>query len=59
MAAGVSPEAPPMQEVAMQLEALSRSFTGGDTGVSHKVQTLWSERSEQITSRDYTCHCPL
>jgi DNA-binding transcriptional MerR regulator len=54
MAAGVPPEAPPMQEIAAQLEALSRSFTGGDTGVSHKVQTMWSERSEEITGRDYT-----
>jgi DNA-binding transcriptional MerR regulator len=57
MARGVAPDAPPMQAIAGELEALAgqwRTDPADGVQTSLKVQRMWAERSEEIAGRDYT-----
>jgi DNA-binding transcriptional MerR regulator len=51
---GTPPDAPPMQEIAGQLEQLSGRLTGDVAGPGEKVQRMWQERSKDITGHDWT-----
>lgn len=53
LVAGTPPDAPVMQEIAAQMEALSQRLSGSDSP-SDKVQKMWRDHSEEITGRDYT-----
>lgn len=50
---GVAPEAPEMQAIAGELEALAGRWAA-DGAASDNVQRMWAERSAEITGHDYS-----
>jgi DNA-binding transcriptional MerR regulator len=52
--AGIGPDAPQMQEVVRRMHELSALLSGGRPEVSDAVRALWTDRSADLTGRDYT-----